>query len=293
MIREKDWRNVAFDIFNHLVILALGLLALAPLVNLLAISLSSSAAAMGGYVTFWPVDFTLENYNAIINSSAVYRAFLISVQRTVLGTVISMFFTVITAYPLSKTMKEFKGRNIFAWMIVFTMLFDGGLIPGYMVIRNLGLLNTIWALILPMSVSAWSIILLMNFFKEVPRELEEAALLDGANHWQILWKIFVPLSTPALATLALFIAVFHWNSWFDGMIFMTDNANYPLQTYLRTVVIDLNSTTLQMDATKVDSLSQRSLRAAMIFISTVPIMVIYPFLQRYFVTGIKLGSVKG
>jgi putative aldouronate transport system permease protein len=293
MIREKDWRNVAFDIFNHLFILALGLLALAPLVNLLAISLSSSAAAMGGYVTFLPVDFTLENYNAIINSSAVYRAFLVSVQRTVLGTVISLFFTVITAYPLSKTMKEFKGRNIFAWMIVFTMLFDGGLIPGYMVIRSLGLLNSIWALILPVSVSAWSIILLMNFFKEVPRELEEAALLDGANHWQILWQIFVPLSTPALATLALFIAVFHWNSWFDGMIFMTDNANYPLQTYLRTIVIDLNSTTLQMDATRVDALSQRSLRAAMIFISTVPIMVVYPFLQRYFVTGIKLGSVKG
>jgi putative aldouronate transport system permease protein len=293
MIREKDWRNVAFDIFNHLFILALGLLALAPLVNLLAISLSSSAAAMGGYVTFLPVDFTLENYNAIINSSAVYRAFLVSVQRTVLGTVISLFFTVITAYPLSKTMKEFKGRNIFAWMIVFTMLFDGGLIPGYMVIRNLGLLNSIWALILPVSVSAWSIILLMNFFKEVPRELEEAALLDGANHWQILWQIFVPLSTPALATLALFIAVFHWNSWFDGMIFMTDNANYPLQTYLRTVVIDMNNTTLQMDATRVDALSQRSLRAAMIFISTVPIMVVYPFLQRYFVTGIKLGSVKG
>lgn len=293
MIREKDWRNVAFDIFNHLFIFALGLLALAPLVNLFAISLSSSAAAMGGYVTFWPVDFTLENYNAIINSSAVYRAFLVSVQRTVIGTILSLFFTVITAYPLSKTMKEFKGRNIFAWIIVFTMLFDGGLIPGYMVIRSLGLINSIWALILPVSVSAWSIILLMNFFKEVPRELEEAALLDGANHWQILWKIFVPLSTPALATLALFIAVFHWNSWFDGMIFMTDNANYPLQTYLRTVVIDLNSTTLQMDATKVDALSQRSLRAAMIFISTVPIMVIYPFLQRYFVTGIKLGSVKG
>jgi putative aldouronate transport system permease protein len=133
----------------------------------------------------------------------------------------------------------------------------------------------------------------MNFFKEVPRELEEAALLDGASHWQILWKIFIPLSTPALATLALFIAVYHWNSWFDGMIFMTDNANYPLQTYLRTVVIDMNSSTLQMDAARVDSLSQRSLRAAMIFISTVPIMVVYPFLQRYFVTGIKLGSVKG
>jgi len=292
MIREKGLRYAIFDAFNHLFVLALGLLALAPFVNLLAISLSSSSAAMGGYVTFWPVDFTLENYNAIINSGAVYRAFLISVQRTVLGTIISMFITVITAYPLSKTAHEFKGRNLFIWMIVFTMLFEGGLIPYFMVIRSLGLLNSIWALILP-GVSAWNIILMMNFFKEVPRELEEAALLDGANHWQILWKIFIPLSTPALATLSLFVAVYHWNAWFDGMIFMTDSANYPLQTYLRTVVIDMNSATLQVDVTMVDALSQRSLRAAMIFISTVPIMVVYPFLQRYFVTGIKLGSVKG
>lgn len=292
MVREKDWRNTLFDVFNHVFILGLGLLALAPLINLLAISLSNSAAAMGGYVTFWPVNFTLENYLAIIKSPAIYRAFLISVERTLLGTAISLFLTIITAYPLSKSAREFKGRNIFMWLLVFTLLFEGGLIPYFMVIRSLGLLNTIWALIVP-GVSAWSVILLMNFFREVPRELEEAALLDGASHWQTLWRIYVPLSVPAIATLALFAAVWHWNAWFDGMIFMTDNANYPLQTYLRTVVIDLNSTTIQMDVTKVDALSQRSLRAAMIFVATVPIMLIYPFLQRYFVTGIKLGAVKG
>ncbi|HAJ37203.1 MAG TPA: ABC transporter permease [Chloroflexi bacterium] len=292
MVREKDWRNTLFDVFNHVFILGLGLLALAPLINLLAISLSNSAAAMGGYVTFWPVNFTFENYLSIVKSPAIYRAFLISVERTVLGTAISLFLTIITAYPLSKSAREFKGRNIFMWLLVFTLLFEGGLIPYFMVIRSLGLLNTIWALIVP-GVSAWSVILLMNFFREVPRELEEAALLDGASHWQTLWRIYVPLSVPAIATLALFAAVWHWNAWFDGMIFMTDNANYPLQTYLRTVVIDLNSTTIQMDVTKVDALSQRALRAAMIFVATVPIMLIYPFLQRYFVTGIKLGAVKG
>jgi len=292
MVREKDWRNTLFDVFNHAFILALGLLALAPLVNLLAISLSNSAAAMGGYVTFWPVNFTFENYFAIVKSPAIYRAFLISVERTVLGTAISMFLTIVTAYPLSKSAREFKGRNVLMWLLVFTLLFEGGLIPYFMVIRSLGLLNTIWALIVP-GVSVWSVILLMNFFKEVPRELEEAALLDGASHWQTLWRIYVPLSVPAIATLALFAAVWHWNAWFDGMIFMTNNANYPLQTYLRTVVIDLNSTTIQMDVTKVDALSQRSLRAAMIFVATVPIMLLYPFLQRHFVTGIKLGAVKG
>ncbi len=292
MIQEKDWRNTLFDVFNYAFIAALSFISLAPMLNLLAISLSDNSAVMGGYVTFFPINFTLENYFVIFKSSAIYRAFWISIERTVLGIVISIFLTIITAYPLSKTARQFKGRNFFMWILVFTMLFDGGLIPFFMVIRNLGLLNTIWALIVP-GVSAWSVILLLNFFKEIPQELEEAALLDGATHWQILWKIYVPLSIPALATLTLFAAVWHWNAWFDGMIFMTDPNNYPLQTYLRTVVVDLNSSNLNMDLTKIDMLSQRSLRGAMIFVTTIPIMVLYPFLQRYFVTGIKLGSVKG
>ncbi len=292
MIREKDWRNTLFDIFNYAIIAALSFVSLAPMLNLLAISLSDNSAVMGGYVTFWPINFTLENYFVIFKSPAIYRAFWISTERTILGIVISQFLTIITAYPLSKTARQFKGRNFFMWILVFTMLFDGGLIPFFMVIRNLGLINTIWALIVP-GVSAWSVILLLNFFKEIPQELEEAALLDGATHWQILWKIYVPLSVPALATLTLFAAVWHWNAWFDGMIFMTDPNNYPLQTYLRTVVVDLNSSNLNMDLTKIDMLSQRSLRGAMIFVTTIPIMILYPFLQRYFVTGIKLGSVKG
>lgn len=292
MIREKDSRNVLFDVFNYGFIALLSFLAVAPMLNLLAISFSSNTAVMGGYVTFFPVNFTLENYAVIFKSPAIYKAFMVSVQRTLLGVVISQFLTIITAYPLSKTARQFKGRNFLMWILVFTMLFNGGLIPFFMVIRNLGLLNTIWALIVP-GVSAWSVILLMNFFKEVPQELEEAAILDGANHWQILWKIYVPLSVPALATLTLFAAVWHWNAWFDGMIFMTDPNNYPLQTYLRTVVVDLNSSNLNMDLTKIDMLSQRALRGAMIFVTTIPIMILYPFLQRYFVTGIKLGAVKG
>ena len=292
MIREKGLHNTAFDILNYLFILLLGLLALAPMINLLAISLSGRAPSMGGYVTFWPKEFTLENYSAILSSPAVYRALGVSVTRTVLGTALSMFLTVITAYPLSKSSHEFKGRNIFVWLLVFTMLFEGGLIPYFMVIRRLGLLNTIWALVLP-GVAVWNIILMLNFFKEVPKELEEAALLDGASHWQILWKVYLPLSLPALATLSLFVAVYHWNAWFDGMIFMTDNAKYPMQTYLRTVVINMNSMTINVDAATVESLSQRSMRGAMIFVSIIPILAVYPFVQRYFISGIKLGSVKG
>ena len=293
MIQEKSFWNRLFDVSNYFFILSITLLALIPLVHVLSVSLSTPSAATGGYVTFWPIGFSLNAYEAIFKTQSVFRAFIISVERTVFGTILSMFLTVITAYPLSKTPHELKGRNIFIWIFVFTMLFNGGMIPRFMVIRNLGLLNTIWALILPGAISVWNIILMMNFFKEVPKELEEAAILDGASPWQVLWKVVFPLSLPALATLALFTAVWHWNSWFDGMIYMTNSANYPLQTYLRTVVIQMNNVTLNVNATDVAKLSNRSLHAAMIFVTTLPILVVYPFLQRYFVSGIKLGAVKG
>jgi putative aldouronate transport system permease protein len=293
MIQEKSFWNRLFDVFNYAFILCVALLALLPMVHVLSVSISSPSAATGGFVTFWPIGFSLNAYDAIFKTQSVYRAFMISVERTVLGTALSMFLTVLTAYPLSKTPYEFKGRNILIWVFIFTMLFNGGMIPHFMVIRNLGLLNTIWALILPGAISVWNIILMINFFKEIPKELEEAAILDGASHWQVLWRVYLPLSLPVLATLSLFTAVWHWNSWFDGMIYMTSNINYPLQTYLRTVVIDMSSATVNVNATDIQLLSNRSLRAAMILVTTLPILVVYPFLQRYFVTGIKLGAVKG
>jgi putative aldouronate transport system permease protein len=151
----------------------------------------------------------------------------------------------------------------------------------------------VWALVLPGAVPIWNVILMMNFFREVPKELEEAAIIDGASHWTILYYVYLPLSLPALATLTLFAAVRHWNSWFDGLILMTDNTKYPLQTFLRTVVVELDMSQLSLDPRDVYELSNRSARAATIFVSTIPILIVYPFLQRYFIAGIRLGAVKG
>jgi putative aldouronate transport system permease protein len=179
------------------------------------------------------------------------------------------------------------------WMLIVAMLFNGGLIPWFLVIRGLGLLNSLWALILPGALPIWNVILLMNFFREIPQELEEAAIIDGASHWNILFHIYLPLSVPALATLVLFAAVTHWNSWFDGMILIMDNAKYPMMTFLRTVVVDMNLQILSINPEDLYNLSDRSVRAANIFIATLPILLVYPFLQRYFIHGIRLGAVKG
>jgi putative aldouronate transport system permease protein len=235
----------------------------------------------------------LQNYKEILEAGPVYHAFLISVFRTLVGTSINMGVTILAAYPLSKSPREFHGRTVFMWLFVFAMLFNGGLIPWFLVVRSLGLLNSIWALVLPGALPIWNVILLMNFFRTVPRELEEAAIIDGATHWRILWNVYLPLSIPALATLTLFAAVFHWNAWFDGMILIMDNAKYPIMTFLRTVVVDMNLQVLSINLEDIYNLSDRSVRAANIVVATIPILVVYPFLQRYFIHGIRLGAVKG
>jgi putative aldouronate transport system permease protein len=174
------------------------------------------------------------------------------------------------------------------------MFFGGGLIPWFLVIRSLGLLNKVWALILPGALPVWNVILTMNFFRDVPRELEEAAIIDGASHWRILWDVYVPISVPALATMTLFSAVGHWNSWFDGMVLMSRTTLYPLQTFLRSIIVTMNlSMFMTLDAKTMYQISDRSCRAATILISTIPILIVYPFVQRYFIVGIKLGAVKG
>jgi putative aldouronate transport system permease protein len=179
------------------------------------------------------------------------------------------------------------------WILLVALLFNGGLIPWFLAIRSLGLLNSIWALVLHDALPIWNVILLMNFFRELPRELEEAAIIDGASYWDTLFHVYLPLSVPALATLTLFAAVGHWNAWFDGMVLMTKNENYPIMTFLRTVVIDLNLQVLSVNPEDLYNLSDRSIRAANIVVATLPILMAYPFLQRYFIHGIRLGAVKG
>lgn len=293
MIREKSLASRLFDMGNYLFLFLFGLACLFPMIHVVAVSLSNRAASMGGFVTLWPLGATFQNYLEILEAGPVYKAFLVSITRTVLGTSINMGMTILAAYPLSKSSEELKGRSVFMWIVLIAMLFNGGLIPWWMVIRNLGLLNSLWALVLPGALPIWNVILLMNFFREIPKELEEAAIIDGASYWGTLYYVYLPLSVPALATLTLFAAVFHWNAWFDGMVLIMDNSKYPIMTFLRTVVVDMNLQILTVNMDDIYNLSDRSIRAANIVVATVPILIVYPFLQRYFIHGIRLGAVKG
>lgn len=292
MVRENSLASRLFDLGNHVFLAAFSILCLLPLLHIFAVSLSGRAPANGGLVTFWPLDFTLGNYDQVIGSQVFLRSLFISLQRVALGVSLNMALIVLCAYPLSKSARLFRGRSIFMWLFVFAMLFDGGLIPTFLVVRSLGLINKLGALILPGAVPIFSVILMMNFFRNVPPELEESALIDGASHWQVLWHIYLPLSLPAIATLTLFAAVGHWNAWFDGLIYMTDSNNYPMQTYLRTVVVELDLTRVGITPKDLLRLSDRAIRGAQIIVATVPILLVYPFLQRYFISGIRLGAVK-
>lgn len=293
MIESKTWSSRLFDILNYALLALVAALCFFPMIHLVALSLSDRAASDGGFVTLWPLGLTTVSYDKVLAAGAFFRAFFISIDRTVLGTTINMLLTILTAYPLSRTSAEFKGRNIFMWFILFAMLFYGGLIPWFLVIRSLGMLDTLWALVIPSALPIWNVIILMNFFRAIPRELEEAAVIDGANHWQVLYHVYLPLSGAALATLTLFAAVFHWNAWFDGLVLMTHSSNYPLQTFLYTVVVNLDLTQVLRDPSDFQLFSDQSIRAAQVVVTTLPILVIYPFLQRYFIAGIKLGAVKG
>jgi len=197
-----------------------------------------------------------------------------------------MGLSILSAYPLSKEKKDLDGRSFYAWFFVFTILFSGGLIPTYMVVSKTGLIDTIWALVIPSAVSVFNIILLLNFFRGLPREVEESAFMDGAGHWTVLCRMYIPMSLPVLATIALFTMVFHWNSWFDGLIYMNFPENYPLSTYLQLMVI--NSNPMKTDPNNLSGIleiSERTTRSAQIFLGALPILIVYPFLQRFFCKG--------
>ncbi|MFC4776644.1 carbohydrate ABC transporter permease [Paenibacillus sp. GCM10023252] len=281
-----------FSLFNHIFLLSLSVLCILPLIHVLAVSFSGKSAATANLVNLIPIDFTLESYAKTMDNPAFTQSLMVSILRTVLGTAIGMAVIIFAGYALSKRMKEFKSRNVYMWFFVFTMLFSGGLVPGYILITNLNLINTIWALVLPGALSAYNMILLMNFFRTIPVELEEAALIDGAGLFRTLFSVHLPISMPALATITLFTLVWHWNSWFDGLIYMMDTTMYPLATFLQTVVVQQDFSKMSIDPKDLENLSQRTVKSAQIFIGALPILIVYPFLQKYFVKGIVLGAVK-
>ncbi|MFS0868757.1 carbohydrate ABC transporter permease [Paenibacillus xylanilyticus] len=288
--KTKGYR--IFSVANYIFLGVLSLLCILPIIHILAVSFSSMAPASSNLVSFWPIGFTTDAYVKTFGNSNFINSLLVSVQRTVIATLIGMVIMLITAFPLSKEDISFKGRSIYTWFFVFTILFSGGLIPSYILIQKLGLMDTIWALVLPGALSVWNVILMMNFFRGLPKELEEAAYLDGAGHIKTLVLVYVPLSLPAIATLSLFTMVGQWNSWFDGMIYMSDVKNYPLASLLQTIIVQQDLSKINVDPSMLENVSQRTVRAAQIFIGALPILLVYPFLQRFFVKGIVIGAVK-
>lgn len=290
---DEGWGRKLFVLINYLFLGLLAVLCLFPMIHVLALSLSSSAAAAGGEVKLWPVDFTWKSYEYALTKPEFVRSLWVSVRRVFLGTIFNLVLTVLCAYPLAKEHRQFRWRTFYAWFFVFTTLFHGGLIPTYMVVKDTKLLDSIWALIIPGAVPVFNVILLLNFFRSLPRELEEAAYVDGAGHLTTLFKIFLPLSLPAIATITLFTAVGHWNSWFDGLIYMNSPDKYPLQSYLQTIIIQTDYSSISEDQVKnLALISDRTIKASQLFLGALPILLVYPFLQRYFMKGIVLGSVK-
>ena len=293
MVKDNTAGSKLFDIFLIITLVGIALLCILPIWYTLAVSLSDNAAASSGKVGLWPVGFNLSSYKEIMGDCKFFNSFWISIQRVVLGSGLNFVIILLMAYPLSKGAKELPFRNVLMWILVFTMLFNGGLIPWYMTVKSFGLINNIWALVLGSSVPVFSVILVINFFRNLPKELEEAALVDGAGPWRMLIQIFVPLAGPVIATVTLFSIVYHWNEFFNGLILMSTSDNYPLQTYIQqmVVVIDANTMTAEQ-IQRMSELSNRTLNSAKIFIAMIPVLVVYPFLQRFFITGITLGSVK-
>ena len=283
--RLMDWLITVF-------LLALAALSLLPLISTLAISLSSKEAVSGGLVSLWPVDFNLLSYQYIITDGSFWRAFGISIARVTVGGLLNFALTVLTAFPLSRTVKAFPMRNVFMWMMVAGMILSVGVVPWYLTISRYGLIDSFWALVVPTALPIWNVIIMMNFFRNMPKELDEAARMDGANPWQLLWHVYLPTSLPAMATVTLFSIVGHWNSFFDGLILMNDPANYPLQTYIQQLVIAQRTALSGGQAQLLGRLSNNTLNAAKLFVAMIPILLVYPFLQRYFIRGLMLGAVK-
>ena len=288
-------RNTADRIVDYLIaglLVMVGITALLPLVNTLAISLSEKSAVSGGMVGLIPVGFNLDAYGYILRDEKFWQAFGVSVLRVLLGGALNFVLAVLTAFPLSRSSQAFPARNVVMWLFVFGMILNVGIVPWYLTISGYKLLDSIWALVLPGAVPIWSVIILMNFFRSIPKELDEAARMDGANPWQLLWSIYLPTSLPALATITLFSIVGHWNSFFDGLILMNNPDNYPLQTYIQQLVIADRPALHGGQAQMMAQLSNNTLNAAKLFVAMIPILLVYPLLQRYFVRGIMLGAVK-
>jgi putative aldouronate transport system permease protein len=262
----------------------MGLVCVLPFVHVLAKSLSDPMATARGSVGLLPIGFTFSNYSFLLFDKLFVNSFMITTVRVATGVTLNVLITILTAYPLSRLRTHMPGRTAFKVMLLVGMLFSAGLIPQFLAIRNLGLYNNFLVLILPPALSMFSIIVMSGFFRDIPHEFEEAAVMEGASDVKVLFLVFVPLSLPAISMVALFSAVGHWNAWFDGVLFMARSESWPLQSYLYSVV----TTGMAVWSSGVPNLP-----SAMIVVATLPIALVYPFLQRYFITGLTVGGLSG
>jgi putative aldouronate transport system permease protein len=285
-----------FNLFNYSIFILMGAATIFPFLNLIAKSLSSEAAVISGMVTLFPVDLQWGTYKFVLKDQMFLNSIKISIIVTVLGTLSSMFLSVITAYPLSRI--RLRARKFLIMFFVFTMLFSGGLIPTYLLMHSLNLVDTLPVLILPGMLSIFNLLIIKNFFEALPESMEESAKIDGASNTTILFRIVVPLSMPVFATIALFYAVGYWNDYFTSMIYITSPSLKPMQLYLKEMLVAVGDIFLRVNSGNVDvnramNASPQSIQAASIILATIPILCVYPFLQKYFVKGVMLGSVKG
>ncbi|GAA3407487.1 carbohydrate ABC transporter permease [Paenibacillus hodogayensis] len=283
---KESFGSKLFDAVNVLIMIAFVIVMMYPMVYVFSSSISSDAMVASGKVLLFPKDVTLHAYKEIIANSDVWRSYWNTIRYTVVHTVLTLLVTSAMAYPLAK--KWLPGRKIVLLMAAFTMLFSGGLIPTFLVVQKLGLLNSIWAIVLPTLISTWHLFIMRTFFEGLPEELEDAATIDGCGYLQVLIRIVLPLSLPVMATIGLYTAVGQWNAFFDALIYLNDRSLYPLQIMLRNILVAGAKITSESDASQL-----QTMKYAMIMVATLPILCIYPFIQKYFVQGTMIGGIKG
>lgn len=284
-----------FNVINYVILILVTLVVLYPLVFVLSASLSDPQTVLRGEMLLWPKGINLNSYEKIFQNKDIISGFTNTLIYTTLGTAINLVMTILAAYPLSR--RDFVGRNAIMALLVFTMFFSGGLIPTYLLIKNLGMLNTLWVMIIPNAVSIWNIIIMRTFFQQsIPHELQEAATIDGCSNIQILTRIMLPLSMPIIAVTILFYAVGHWNAFFSALLYLTDKDKFPLQLVLREILIQGQTNDMVKMSTESAIKQQREvegIKYAVLVVANIPVLVLYPFLQRYFVKGVMIGAIKG
>lgn len=288
-MERKISETKVFNIINTLVLTFLAIIIIIPIGNVVMSSFASGKALAEGGFVFWPKEFSLDSYKVVLKDSSIWGAYIISILKTVIGVVTHVLFCSMVAYGLSK--RDLRGRKLYTTMGIITMFFSGGMIPTYLVMKNLGLLNNFMVYILPQLLSYYDVVILMNFFRQVPVSLEESAKIDGAGVWRIFLKIILPLSKPALATIALFNGVFQWNDFMTAKLYITDKLLYPVQMKLYEIIVQQQTQNMGVGSYVAET-TTKGVQLATIVITTLPIIIIYPLLQKHFVSGMMLGAVK-